>query len=274
MVNRTGNLKKLRRRRSQVTLFHSGSMSAKPILVEIAAHSVQSALAAQAGGAHRVELFSDPLEGGVTPSEGLIAVVRDRLKIPLHVIIRPRGGDFCYSVEERDVMKRDIAVLKRLGVDGVVLGILNPSGSVNVELTRELVEAARPMSVTFHRAIDLCRDLSAALKEVIDSGADRVLTSGGTAVASEGIPVLQSMVREAGQQIAVMAAGGVRPTNVRTIVQQTGVREVHAGLRTAIPSPMRFQNEAVSFGKGSREFERIVVQERDVRALVEQIQGL
>jgi copper homeostasis protein len=249
-------------------------MSAKPIVVEIAAHSVQSALAAQDGGAHRVELFSDPLEGGVTPSEGLIAVVRDQLKIPLHVIIRPRGGDFCYSEEEQDVMHRDIAAAKRLGVDGVVLGTLEPEGSVNVELTRALVEAARPMSITFHRAIDFCRNVSAALRDVISCGAERVLTSGGAASATEGIPVLKSMVREAGEQIAVMAAGGVRPANVRAIVQQTGVREVHAGLRTTIPGPMLFQNDSVSFGKGRNEFERIVVQEHEVRVLVKQIEGL
>lgn len=249
-------------------------MSAKRITVEIAAHSVQSALAAQAGGAHRVELFSDPLEGGVTPSEGLIAVVRDQLKIPLHVIIRPRGGDFCYSDEEQEVMLRDIAAAKRMGVDGVVLGTLNPEGSVNVELTRELAEAARPMSVTFHRAIDVCRDLLTALNDVIACGADRALTSGGAALASEGIPVLASLVRQAGEQVSIMAAGGIRPRNVRAVIQQTGVREVHAGLRTVVTGPMQFRNETVSFGKAHSEFERVVVQEQDVRRLVEQAEGL
>ena len=249
-------------------------MSAKRITVEIAAHSVQSALAAQAGGAHRVELFSDPLEGGVTPSEGLIAVIRDQLKIPLHVIIRPRPGDFCYSDEEQDVMFRDIAVAKRIGADGVALGTLNPEGSVNVELTRELVEAARPMSVTFHRAIDMCRDLSVALNDVVTCGADRILTSGGAALASEGIPLLASLVRRAGEQVSIMAAGGIRPANVRAVIQQTGVREVHAGLRTVVAGPMQFRNETVSFGNARSEFERIVVQEQDVRRLVEQAEGL
>ncbi|HKR33064.1 MAG TPA: copper homeostasis protein CutC [Terriglobales bacterium] len=249
-------------------------MSPKQIIVEIAAHSVQSVLAAQAGGAHRVELFSDPLEGGVTPSEGLVAVVRDRLKIPLHVIIRPRGGDFCYSDEEQDVMHRDIAAVKRIGADGVVLGVLNPEGSISVELTRELVEAARPMSVTFHRAFDMCKDLSAALKDIIACGSDRVLTSGGAAFASEGLPLLHSLAREAGEQISLIAAGGVRPANLRAIVQQTGVREVHASLRIAVQSPMLFRNETVSFGKAHNEFERIIVREQDVRSLVEQAEGL
>src|SRR6185312_11982652 len=249
-------------------------MSKKRVIVEIAAHSVQSALAAQGGGAHRVELFSDPLEGGVTPSEGLIAVVRDQLKIPLHVIIRPRGGDFCYSDEEQDVMHRDIAAAKQMGVDGVVLGVLKPQGGVNVELTRELVEAARPMSVTFHRAMDMCRNVSIALNDVIACGAGRVVTSGGAALASEGIPALRSLVKEAGERISLMAAGGIRAINVKAIVQQTGVREVHAGLRTSVPGPMLFRNETVSFGNARREFERIVVQEQDVRTLVEQAEGL
>ncbi len=249
-------------------------MSVKQIIVEIAAHSVQSALAAQAGGAHRVELFSDPLEGGVTPSTGLITVIRDQLKIPLHVLIRPRGGDFCYSDEEQDVMHRDIAAAKRIGVNGVVLGVLSPEGSINVELTRELVETARPMSVTYHRAFDLCRDLPAALKDVSTCGVDRVLTSGGAALASEGIPSLERLVKEAGEQLSLIAAGGVRPANVRAILQQTGVREVHAGLRTTVPGPMLFRNETVSFGGARNEFERIVVREQDVRHLVEQAQVL
>ena len=249
-------------------------MSTKPVTVEIAAHSVQSALAAQAGGAHRVELFSDPLAGGVTPSEGLIKVVRDRLEIPLHVIIRPRGGDFCYDQAEIEAMHHDITVAKRIGVDGVVLGLLRPNGSVDVELTRQLVQAARPMAVTFHRAIDMSRDTSAALKEVIDCGADRALTSGGADDARQGIPVLKSLVVQAGDQITIMAAGGIRPENVRSIIQQTGAREVHAGLRTRVAGPMAFRNEKVSFGAPGNEFERLVVQEQDVRCLVEQVQNI
>ena len=249
-------------------------MSAKPVTVEIATYSAHSALAAEAGGAHRVELFSSPLEGGITPSEGLIALVRERLKIPLHVIIRPRGGDFCYSQAELDVMLRDIAVSKRIGVDGVVLGVLTPEGSVDVELTRQLVEAARPISVTFHRAIDMCRDLPAALKQVILCGADRVLTSGGAASACEGIPVLKSLVEQSPNHITVMAAGGIRPENVKGLIQQTGIREVHAGLRSRIAGPMVFRNKRVSFGPTSSEFERIVVREQDVRNLVEQVQGI
>src|SRR5690349_8976713 len=225
-------------------------MTFKPVIVEIAAHSVQAALAAQAGGAPRVELFSNPVEGGVTPSAGLIELVRDRVKIPLHVIIRPRAGDFCYCQADLDVMHRDITTAKRMGIDGVVLGNLSPAGTVDVKHTRELIEAAGPMSVTFHRAIDMCCDVVGSLNDVIASGADRVLTSGGATDAYRGISVLKSLVREARDKIAVIAAGGIRTSNVGEIVQQTGVREVHAGLRTRVPSPMRFRNEKVSFGTG------------------------
>lgn len=249
-------------------------MSREPITVEIAAHSVQSAIAAQRGGAHRVELFSNPLEGGVTPSQGLIEVAREELSIPLHVLVRPRGGDFCYDEAELDAMQRDIAVAKRIGADGVVFGILEPEGSVNVELTRQLVQVARPLSVTFHRAIDICRDILDAVQKVIGCGADRVLTSGGKANAWDGVSVLKSMADEAGGQVTLIAAGGIRPENVRTIIQQTGIREVHAGLRSRVPGPMVFQNEKVSFGPGRNEFERIVVQEKDVCDLVERVQGL
>ncbi len=249
-------------------------MSRKTVLVEIAAHSVQAAMAAQRGGAHRVELFSNPLEGGVTPSTGLIEVVRERLSIPLHVLIRPRGGDFCYDQAELDAMHRDIAVAKRIGADGVVFGVLEPEGSVNVELTRQLVQAARPISVTFHRAIDMCQDVLDAIQKVIDCGADRVLTSGGAATASDGIPMLNSMVERAGSRLTVIAAGGVRPGNVRSIIQHSGAREVHAGLRSRARGPMVFHNEKVSFGSKASEFERTLVRQEDVRDLVEQVQGI
>src|SRR6185312_15464268 len=245
-------------------------MSKKRVIVEIAAHSVQSAVAAQAGGAHRVELFSDPLEGGVTPSEGLIEVVREKLTVPLHVIVRPRGGDFCYSEAEFDAMCRDVAVAKRIGVDGVVFGLLEPEGSINVGLTSHLVEAARPLSVTFHRAIDMCRDVLDALRTSVRCGIDRVLTSGGAADACLGVPILKVMAEQAGDHITLIAAGGIRAENVGTIVEQTGIREVHAGLRSRVPGPMLFQNEKVSFGVGS-EFEQLVVRQEDVRSLVEAV---
>lgn len=249
-------------------------MSQKAILVEIAAHSVQAAVAAQAGGAQRVELFSSPLEGGLTPSEGLMAVVRDRLKISLHIIIRPRGGDFCYCDAELEAMHRDVATARRIGVDGIALGILDPEGRIDVEPTRQLVSAARPLSVTFHRAIDMCRDVHSALRDAIACKVDRVLTSGGAADASQGMAILKSLVAEAGKNVSLIAAGGIRPANAATIIKETGVREVHAGLRSRVSGPMLFQNDKVSFGNRHSEFERIVIREQDVRSLVEQVHGL
>lgn len=245
--------------------------SRRQIIVEIAAHCVQSAVAAQAGGADRVELFCNPKEGGVTPSEGTIAVVRDRLAIDLHVMIRPRGGNFYYSDAEVEIMLRDIETAKRLGANGVAFGLVNEDGTVDVKRTREMVGASRPMSVTFHRAFDVCKDLQAALNEVVSCGADRVLTSGGAATALKGIDRLTSLMEVAAHRITVMAAGHIRPENVTRVVQATGVREIHAGLRSVVPSQREPKN--ISFGSQPW-FERTIVLERDVRQLIDQLEAL
>jgi copper homeostasis protein len=244
------------------------------MIAEIASHTLEAALAAQSGGAHRVELFSSPLGGGVTPSEGAIAIARDKLSIDLHVLIRPRMGDFLYSNEEFEVMLRDVSAARRLAANGVVFGLVNQDGSIDVERTRELAAASRPMSVTLHRAFDACKDLSRALDDAIVCGVDRVLTSGGERTAMDGLSTIADLVRRAGDQIVVMAGGGIKADNVRVIVEQTGVREVHAGLRSTMPSQMTFQNQKLSFGSQGNEYENIVVREQDVRALVEQVDGL
>lgn len=242
-----------------------------PCLLEIAADSIVSALAAQAGGANRVELFSNPFEGGVTPSEGLITVVRERLTIPLHVLIRPRGGDFLYSKEEFDAMQLDIAMAKRLGAQGVVLGMLDIDGNIDVERTRELVAAARPLHVTFHRAFDMSADLLRSLNSLHECGVDNVLTSGGEATAVNGIPILAKLAA-ASSEIQIIAAGGINNKNVREIMAKTGVNQVHAGLRSKSRSPMRYRNERISFGPISgQEYERTVVREEDVKALAEEM---
>jgi len=245
----------------------------KRVLVEIASHCVQSALAAQAGGADRVELFSNPDEGGVTPSEGLMAVARERLTIDLHVMIRPRGGDFSYTDSEVEIMLRDIGVAKRLGANAVVIGAVTQDGTVDMECTRQLVRAARPMSVTFHRAMDVCNDLRAALNHLISCGVDRVLSSGGAATAVEGAASLERLVQQAHHQITVIAGGHVRSDNVAAVVRQTGVREIHAGLRSLMPLPQSTHHPAISFGS-RRWFETMFVQEEDVRKLVEQVELL
>jgi len=266
----SGNLKALRKLH-EVTIPNPNQKmcAANRLIVEIAVHSVDSAIAAEAGGADRVEVFSNPIEGGVTPSEGLIAAIREKLVRGVHVMIRPRGGDFHYSDLEFDVMCRDIHVAKRLGANGVAFGLVNLDGTVDTERTSRLIELARPLSVTFHRAFDVCCDFEKALEDLISSGADRVLTSGGEANALEGMNLIAALTRIAGDRITIMAAGGIKPGNVQQIVKQTGVREVHAGLRSPASSPMRFQNKKISLGhKVPGDYERIIVKQEDVRMLV------
>src|SRR4030095_367197 len=156
--------------------------------IEICIDAVDSALAAQRGGAQRVELCSDLLEGGTTPSAGLIKTVRDRVSLGLQVMIRPRGGDFCYSDDEFEVMRHDITTAKSLGEDGIVSGLLPPDGRIDLDRTRELVELAKPLPVTFHRAFDVAKNLPAALEDLIRIGIAHVLTSGGEPLGTQGIP--------------------------------------------------------------------------------------
>lgn len=239
-----------------------------PVLIEICVDSVASAVAAERGGAARVELCSGLNEGGVTPSAGLIELVRARTSIGLQVMIRPRGGDFCYTPEEFETMQRDIAAAQKLGADGVVLGILNADGSVDTARTRQLVELARPLNVTFHRAFDMTADLFRALEAVCATGADRILTSGGERSARRGVDRIARLVRETRGRVAIMAGGGIDGENVASIVEQTGVREVHAGLRSPVLSPMIYRNPEIAMGRSpGDEYERFQVLEESVRKL-------
>jgi copper homeostasis protein len=219
-----------------------------PLVLEVCVDSVDSAVASEKGGAQRIELCSALAEGGVTPSAGLIAMTRKRVAIPLHVLIRPRAGDFCYTADEFEVMKRDIVLAKQLGANGAAFGILEPDGRVDVKRTRELVDLTRPLKVTFHRAFDATADLLTALEDVIRSGADRILTSGGSATAEEGAGVIASLVSAAQDRAIVMACGAIRGKNVRQILESTGVREVHANLQSPAPNlPSEFRPISASF---------------------------
>ncbi len=208
-----------------------------PILFEACVDSVESALAAQEGGADRVELCADLLEGGVTPSAGIIQLTRRYLHIPIHVLIRPRGGDFCYSESEFEVIQRDIETAKQLGANAAVFGILNADGSVDKEHTAMLVALARPLSVTFHRAFDRTREPFQALETLIDLGIERLLTSGQAASALEGADLIRDLVQRAGSRITIMAGAGVNEQTVGKIVRQTGVKEVHGSLPPAAIAP-------------------------------------
>lgn len=240
------------------------------VIVEVCVDSLDSVLAADGGGARRVELCSGLMEGGVTPSAGLIATTRQKVSIRMHVMIRPRAGDFCYSTDEFSVMQRDVLMAKQLGADGVVFGILDLDGNVDVPKTRQLVELARPLKTTYHRAFDMSADLRRSLEQVIETGADRILTSGGEPTAVEGAQTLRNLVELANGRVIVMACGGIDAENLRTVISQTGVREVHVGLRTPMASPMRYRNENIAMGtvRGS-EYQRSIVQEDRVARLVQ-----
>jgi copper homeostasis protein len=238
------------------------------IVIEVCVDSVASALAAERGGAGRLELCSDMFEGGITPSVGLVQQVRAKTSIAVRVMIRPRGGDFCYTSEEFETMQRDIVAAKQVGADGVVLGILHADGSVDTERTRQLVELARPLPVTFHRAFDMSADLFRALDVICETGADRLLTSGGAQTSTQGIHSIAALVQAAGDRIVIMACGGINDTNAAGIIGQTGVREIHVGLRHSAPSPMLHRNSNISVGViPGREYERFEVLEEDVLKL-------
>ena len=212
-------------------------------LLEIAANSLGSALAAQAGGADRIELCENLGDGGTTPSYGTIAVARERLRIPLYVLIRPRAGDFLYDEGEREVMLRDIETCARLGCDGVVIGALDADGDVDAATCRELVAAAGTLGVTFHRAFDAARDPLRALEAVVALGCERVLTSGGQADALTGAADIAALVDQAGSRLRVMAGAGVSAENLRELVARSGAHEFHASARAARVSVMRHRND-------------------------------
>lgn len=215
------------------------------LTLEIASNSLASALAAQAGGADRIELFDNLAEGGTTPSFASIAMARERLSIPLFVLVRPRPGDFHYDALETELMLRDIAQCRALGCDGVVIGALDVQGGIDLALCRELVQAAGPLQVTFHRAFDAARDLPAALEQVIGLGCQRVLTSGGQVSAEAGADVLAGLVTQAAGRISVMAGAGLGPANIAVVARRSGCTELHASAKGLRRSATQFQNPAL-----------------------------
>lgn len=216
---------------------------------EVCANSVESCLAAQAGGADRVELCAGIPEGGTTPSYGDIATARELLThTRLHVIIRPRGGDFLYTPLEQRIMLKDIENARRLGADGVVFGCLTSEGDIDIALMKQLLEAAQGMSVTFHRAFDVCRQPKQALETLIQLGCHRILTSGAQPTAEQGIPLLKELQAQADGRIILLAGCGVNENNIARIASETGIREFHFSAREQLTSGMQFRNEAVSMG--------------------------
>jgi copper homeostasis protein len=207
------------------------------VMVEICVSDVESAIVAQDGGADRVELCDNLAVGGTTPSAGTIAEVRRRLSIPVHVLIRPRAGDFVYSGPELAVMRHDIAVTREIGAAGVVLGALDRDGSIDRAQTASLIALARPLHVIFHKAFDQTRDLEEALEVLIELGVDRVLTAGGEATALEGIMMLAKLVDRSRSRIAIMAGGRLGVESLETVILRSGVREAHVGSAVTEPIP-------------------------------------
>jgi copper homeostasis protein len=209
------------------------------VILEIAANSVASALAAQEGGAGRVELCTALELGGLTPSHAQIALTRDCLRIPLYVLIRPRAGDFLYGELECETMQRDIETCVALGCDGVVLGVLDADGDVDVAHCRALVAAAGTLGVTFHRAFDLSRDSTRALEDIVALGCERVLTSGAQASAVDGVALIRDLVTQSNGRLVVMPGAGVTARNIAELAAATGAHEFHASAKRQLPSGMR-----------------------------------
>jgi len=239
-------------------------------LVEACVDSIESALAAARGGAHRIELCANLIEGGTTPSAGTLAVCRSQLDIPIFVLIRPRGGDFLYSAAELAVMLEDIRRAKEAGAQGIVTGVLRADGDIDTDRTRELSDAARPLQVTFHRAFDVCRDAGRALETLIALGVARVLTSGQAATALEGANTIAGLVRRAAGRIVVLPGGGVTEDNVATLVRATGVTEVHLTGAATHQSGMTFRAPAVTIGNAAprSEYEWSVTDAARIRRVV------
>ena len=215
---------------------------------EICGNSVQSAIAAQQGGANRVELCASMPEGGTTPSYGEIMMARQSIDIKLHVIIRPRGGDFLYSPLEQKIMLKDIEMARLLGADGVVFGCLDRQGNVDTAFLKELVDVSCGLSTTFHRAFDMCKDPKRALEDIIGTGCNRILTSGQESSAEKGITLLAELVKQAENRIIIMPGCGVNEHNIQKIAEETGAKEFHFSAREKTPSAMEYRKNTPSMG--------------------------
>ena len=230
--------------------------------LEVIAFDLQSCIVAERAGADRIELCANPQEGGTTPSYGMMVSARERTRIQLFPIIRPRGGDFLYSDEELQCMIEDIQVAERIGCDGVVIGMLNPDGSIDKSRCQQLMAAAGNMEVTFHRAFDRVKDPFAALEAVIELGCKRILTSGLRPTVTEGAYMLKALVTQAGERIKIMPGSGVRAENIIALAEATGAFCFHSSARTTVKSTMHYKNEEMN-----EALEQITLMENEVRDL-------
>lgn len=220
--------------------------------VEVVVYNIESALKAQEGGADRIELCDNPGEGGTTPSYATIEAVRQNVSMDVYVMIRPRGGDFLYSNYEFHFMKRDISQCQKLSVDGIVFGMLNSDGTIDKKRCKELIDKARPLKVTCHRAFDMTRDPFEALEDCIEVGFDRILTAGQQAKASQGAELISQLIEKANGRITIMPGSGVNEETVEDIIQKSSAKEIHFSATAFRESGMIFKNQQIA-GMGSEE---------------------
>lgn len=214
-------------------------------MLEIAVFTIESAVLAAGAGADRLELCENPLEGGTTPSYGTLKVVREKISIPVFPIIRPRGGDFLYTDEEFEVMKKDILLCKELQFEGIVMGSLQADGTIHTEHTKRLAEIAYPMEVSFHRAFDRVRDPLEALEILIACGCSRILTSGQVPNAFDGKELIKTLIEKADDRIIIMPGSGVRSSNIVELTEFTGAKELHSSARKNQSSGMVYHQESM-----------------------------
>lgn len=242
--------------------------------IEICTNSVTSCIEAQKGGAYRVELCAAIPEGGTTPSYGEIALARQLLHIKLHVIIRPRSGDFLYSDIEHATILKDIEMCRSTGVDGIVIGCLTADGEVDIPRNRELIDAAGTMSVTFHRAFDMCRDPFESMEQIISLGCKRILTSGQQPKAEQGIDLIAQLVKKAKNRIIIMPGSGINEYNIARIARETSASEFHFSARLPVESKMRYRNPSVSMGGTNitiNEYQQQITNTEKVKNIIQQI---
>lgn len=238
------------------------------MILEIATFNLQSAILAEAAGADRIELCENPADGGTTPSYGTLMLAKEKITIPVFPIIRPRGGDFFYNEDEYAVMKKDIQLCKSLGYEGVVVGLLNEDGNVDVKRTSKFVEIAYPMEVTFHRAFDRACEPFKAMEDIINCGCRRILTSGQVPNAFDGKELIKQLIETAASRIVIMPGSGVRSNNIKEILEYTGTEEIHSSARKNILSTMKFINKNMNDS-----IMNISVDEEEIKQMKKEITG-
>jgi copper homeostasis protein len=226
-------------------------------------------MAAQRAGAHRIELCDNPGEGGTTPSYGFIKAAREKLQIALFPIIRPRGGDFFYTAAEFELMKADVKICKELGCDGVVIGILNADGTVDTKRCKQLVAMAYPLGVTFHRAFDRVKDAAKTLEDIIETGCERILTSGLQPTAIEGAETIAALIKQAAERIIIMPGSAVRAGNIIELATNTGAVEFHTSARMHVNSKMDYVNKAMK-----EDLKSVAADEEEIKNIMANLKSL